>query len=205
MGVVKKRFGGNIRLKGKRYLARYESLFKLCFGLIGYSALLIISILLLFYSNYNKIGVLILIGFVVLLIIVALILCIPEGPFSTITFYEKEFCYQKHLFGKKEWMAYEDIELLNIDFCSYPAGITPSTGRVPPDIEIIYKYVTLYRINITYKVVSEFLKHIEKKRIHVNFESLWTFRKKYRKLLYDYLTIWKKIDLEQKLGKKHKR
>ena len=79
-------------MKGKRYLARYESLFKLCFGLIGYSALLIISILLLFYSNYNKIGVLILIGFVVLLIIVALILCIPEGPFSTITFYEKEFC-----------------------------------------------------------------------------------------------------------------
>lgn len=190
-------------MKGKRYLARYEYLIIFCFGLIGHLSLLIISIFLLFYSNYNKIGVLILIGFIVLLIIMTLILAFPTAPFSTITFYEKEFCYQKHLFGKKEWMAYEDIELLNIDFCNYPIGI--SGARVPASIEVIYKYVTLYRINITYKVVAEFLKHIEKKRIHVNFESLWTFRKKYRKLLYDYLTIWKKIELEQKLGKKHKR
>ena len=141
----------------------------------------------------------------VLLLVIEFILYLPQLPFSTIPFYEKEFCYQKHLFGKKEWMAYEDIELLNIDFCSYPAGITLNSGRVPASIEIIYKYVTLYRINITYKVVAEFLKHIEKKRIHVNFDSLWTFRKKYRELLYDYLTIWKKIELEQKLGKKHKR
>ena len=191
-------------MKGKRYLARYEPLVVMCV----FGAILIIAIgfliIMILNDQYRKIAIAGICLFVLLLVI-EFILYLPQLPFSTITFYEKEFCYQKHLFGKKEWMAYEDIELLNIDFCSYPAGITPSTGRVPPNIEIIYKYVTLYRINITYKVVAEFLKHIEKKRIHVNFESLWTFRKKYRELLYDYLTIWKKIELEQKLGKKHKR
>ena len=191
-------------MKGKRYLARYEPLVLMC--VFGAMPLITIGFLIIMILNDQDRKIAIAgICFFVLLLVIEFILYLPQLPFSTITFYEKEFCYQKHLFGKKEWMAYEDIELLNIDFCSYPAGITPSTGRVPPNIEIIYKYVTLYRINITYKVVAEFLKHIEKKRIHVNFESLWTFRKKYRELLYDYLTIWKKIELEQKLGKKHKR
>ena len=191
-------------MKGKRYLARYEPLVVMC--VFGAMPLITIGFLIIMILNDQDRKIAIAgICFFVLLLVIEFILYLPQLPFSTITFYEKEFCYQKHLFGKKEWMAYEDIELLNIDFCSYPAGITPSTGRVPPNIEIIYKYVTLYRINITYKVVAEFLKHIEKKRIHVNFESLWTFRKKYRELLYDYLTIWKKIELEQKLGKKHKR
>ena len=191
-------------MKGKRYLARYEPLVVMCV----FGAILIIAIgfliIMILNDQDRKIAIAGICLFVLLLVI-EFILYLPQLPFSTITFYEKEFCYQKHLFGKKEWMAYEDIELLNIDFCSYPAGITLNSGRVPASIEIIYKYVTLYRINITYKVVAEFLKHIEKKRIHVNFDSLWTFRKKYRELLYDYLTIWKKIELEQKLGKKHKR
>ena len=191
-------------MKGKRYLARYEPLVVMCV----FGAILIIAIgflIIMILNDQDRKIAIAGICFFVLLLVIEFILYLPQLPFSTITFYEKEFCYQKHLFGKKEWMAYEDIELLNIDFCSYPAGITLNSGRVPASIEIIYKYVTLYRINITYKVVAEFLKHIEKKRIHVNFESLWTFRKKYRKLLYDYLTIWKKIELEQKLGKKHKR
>lgn len=202
MGVVKKRLGGNIRLKGKRYLARYEPFVQMCV----FGAILILTIGFLITRLFNEKDrnlAIALICLSALVLIVLLIICLSQLPFSTITFYEKEFCYQKHLFGKKEWMAYEDIELLNIDFCNYPIGI--SGARVPASIEVIYKYVTLYRINITYKVVAEFLKHIEKKRIHVNFESLWTFRKKYRELLYDYLTIWKKIELEQKLGKKHKR
>lgn len=202
MGVVKKRLGGNIRLKGKRYLARYEPLVVMCvFGAIMIIAIGFLIIMIL--NDQDRKIAIAGICFFVLLLVIEFILYLPQLPFSTITFYEKEFCYQKHLFGKKEWMAYEDIELLNIDFCNYPIGI--SGARVPASIEVIYKYVTLYRINITYKVVAEFLKHIEKKRIHVNFESLWTFRKKYRELLYDYLTIWKKIELEQKLGKKHKR
>ena len=197
-------FGWNTRLKGKRYLARYEPFVQMC--VFGAMPLITIGFLItMLFDEKDRNLAIALICTSALVLIVLLIICLSQLPFSTITFYEKEFCYQKHLFGKKEWMAYEDIELLNIDFCSYPAGITPSTGRVPPNIEIIYKYVTLYRINITYKVVAEFLKHIEKKRIHVNFESLWNFRKKYRELLYDYLTIWKKIELEQKLGKKHKR
>ena len=189
-------------MKGKRYLARYEPLVVMCV----FGAILIIAIgfliIMILNDQDRKIAIAGICLFVLLLVI-EFILYLPQLPFSTITFYEKEFCYQKHLFGKKEWMAYEDIELLNIDFCNYPIGI--SGARVPASIEVIYKYVTLYRINITYKVVAEFLKHIEKKRIHVNFDSLWTFRKKYRELLYDYLTIWKKIELEQKLGKKHKR
>ena len=191
-------------MKGKRYLARYEPLVVMCV----FGAILIIAIgfliIMILNDQDRKIAIAGICLFVLLLVI-EFILYLPQLPFSTITFYEKEFCYQKHLFGKKEWMAYEDIELLNIDFCNYPIGISLNSGRVPASIEIIYKYVTLYRINITYKVVAEFLKHIEKKRIHVNFDSLWTFRKKYRELLYDYLTIWKKIELEQKLGKKHKR
>ena len=189
-------------MKGKRYLARYEPLVVMCV----FGAILIIAIgflIIRLFDEKDRNMAIALICTSALVLIVLLIICLSQLPFSTITFYEKEFCYQKHLFGKKEWMAYEDIELLNIDFCNYPIGI--SGARVPASIEVIYKYVTLYRINITYKVVAEFLKHIEKKRIHVNFESLWTFRKKYRKLLYDYLTIWKKIELEQKLGKKHKR
>lgn len=189
-------------MKGKRYLARYEPLALMC--IFGTIILIVIGFLIsrLFNDQDRNIAIAGICFFISLLIL-ALILYFPQLPFSTITFYEEEFCYQKHLFGKKEWMSYEDIELLNIDFCNYPVGI--SGGRVPASIEVIYKYVVLYRINITYKVVAEFLKHVEKKRIHVNFDSLWTFRKKYRKLLYDYLTIWKKIELEQKLGKRNKR
>ena len=137
------------------------------------------------------------------LIIAFFIVGCNANAFSTITLYEDRFCYKKRLFSKKQWVKYDDITLLYIDFCNYPVGT--SGQRVPKSI-YINATTTECQVNITYKLIAEFRKHVDKNRIQVHFESLLGFRKKFREQLADCLTISQKLDIEQKLAyKKYKR
>ena len=132
-----------------------------------------------------------------------LIPCVYVCSSGTITLYEDRFCYKKRLFSKKQWVKYDDITLLYIDFCNYPVGT--SGQRVPKSI-YINATTTECQVNITYKLIAEFRKHVDKNRIQVHFESLLGFRKKFREQLADCLTMSQKLDIEQKLAyKKYKR
>lgn len=187
-------------MKGKRFLARSEPLtLSLLLSCFVHCACALIMKFLVPIEEQEWTAL-------IFLTIFCLAICIPYVLIlgsSTITLYEDRFCYKKRLFSKKKWMKYDDITQLYIDFCNYPVGV--SGQRAPKSIYINSATATECQVNITYKLIAEFRKHVDKKRIHVNFESLLSFRKKFREQLGDCLTMWQKIELKQKLGNKKKR
>ena len=190
-------------MKGKRFLARRELLIVGgILGPLGYAGFFVCATFFS-YDQPDLLTIWIYFGMLVFCTMGLFIPCAYVCSSGTITLYEDRFCYKKRLFAKKKWMKYDDITQLYIDFCNYPVGI--SGQRVPKSIYINSATATECQVNITYKLIAEFRKHIDKKRIHVNFESLLSFRKKFREQLGDCLTMWQKIELKQKLGNKKKK
>ena len=170
---------------------------------IGGLLLIVLFATVIWFTEQSLVELICISSISILLAVAFLIVACNYNAFSTITLYEDRFCYKKWLFSKKKWMKYDDITQLYIDFCNYPVGI--SGQRVPKSIYINSATATEFQVNITYKLIAEFRKHVDKKRIHVNFDSLLSFRKKFREQLGDCLTMWQKIELEQKLGNKKNR
>ena len=170
---------------------------------IGGLLLIVLFATVIWFTEQSLVELICISSISILLAVAFLIVACNYNAFSTITLYEDRFCYKKWLFSMKKWMKYDDITQLYIDFCNYPVGI--SGQRAPKSIFINSATATECQVNITYKLIAEFRKHIDKKRIHVNFESLLSFRKKFREQLGDCLTMWQKIELKQKLGNKKKR
>lgn len=170
---------------------------------IGGLLLIVLFATVIWFTEQSLVELICISSISILLAVAFLIVACNYNAFSTITLYEDRFCYKKWLFSKKKWMKYDDITQLYIDFCNYPVGI--SGQRVPKSIYINSATATEFQVNITYKLIAEFRKHVDKKRIHVNFDSLLSFRKKFREQLGDCLTMWQKIELKQKLGNKKKR
>lgn len=186
-------------MKSNKYLTNKKSIF-ISLIIVFLMILLIYGIIALkiFFEATTSVPVSFIIMIYSLVSIVSIIVgLVPILYFDTGTMYceDEFFIYKRNIFSSKYFIEYRNLQLVYITFKRTPSRFHSPMGKA---VFIYYRKKNYIRIELNQKIIQELIKHIDSKKIEVEFNSFLSFRKKYRKLLYPYLDEESQLKVQQR-------